>query len=194
MSKSFRAETDRTLGYSHRSEVLRLSLRARAEFAILYRTHADVVRAYLLRRGTHGSYLEDLTQEVFLRAWNGRSSYDSRKGPVKAWLFGIAHNVFLQWRDQDSLKPIPEDILAPEGPTHQASADADAKDMLLNAIEKLPPKRQEAIKLVYFEHLKPAEAAEKLGCDEKTFRNRLDDARAHLRRIITLFKDNSTPA
>ena len=71
--------------------------------------------------------------------------------------------------------------------------DPDLCQTLRDAVDKLPPKRREAIKLVYFAHVKPAEAAAQLGCDEKTFRNRLDDARRHLRQILAVDSGTNAP-
>jgi DNA-directed RNA polymerase specialized sigma24 family protein len=45
---------------------------SRAEFAALYDEHVGVVRSVLLRL-CPGCRLDDLTQEVFLRAWRGQS-------------------------------------------------------------------------------------------------------------------------
>lgn len=36
---------------------------------------------------------EDLSQECFLKAWNYRHTYNSKKSGVKTWLFKIAKNV-----------------------------------------------------------------------------------------------------
>src|SRR3546814_18298654 len=42
----------------------------------------------------------DLTAETFAQAWQQRCRYDSERGTGRAWIFGIAGNLFKQWLRQ----------------------------------------------------------------------------------------------
>jgi RNA polymerase sigma factor (sigma-70 family) len=60
----------------------------------VYRANVDVVMAYFARRCTAPQTVADLTSETFVRAAGAFGSFDPRRGSARAWLFGIAANVF----------------------------------------------------------------------------------------------------
>ena len=68
--------------------------------------------------------------------------------------------------------------------TEDIEADGKLSGELRDAVERLPPKQQEAVKLVYLERLKPVEAAAKADCSRKLLDQRLVDARIQLRRLL----------
>lgn len=63
---------------------------------LLYADLAPRVLGYLLRLGVARHDAEDVVQETFLAAFDGRKSYASRSLPL-AWLLGIARR---RWRDK----------------------------------------------------------------------------------------------
>src|SRR5580693_7259849 len=69
---------------------------ALAEFEQVYRGNVDVVMAYFARRCAEPQTVADLTSETFVRAIGAFGSFDPRRGSPRAWLFGIAGNVFAQ--------------------------------------------------------------------------------------------------
>src|SRR5262245_12109291 len=59
-------------------------------FVLLYRSrHAGIYRFALHMSGS-AEVAEDVTQEVFLSLMRDASRYDSSRGPVSAYLYGIA--------------------------------------------------------------------------------------------------------
>ena len=75
---------------------------ARAEFARLYPPLAPALHAWACLRlgGGEGSKLspEDLTQEIWLRAYQSFSTFDAQKGSFRGWLFAVGKNVLLEAR------------------------------------------------------------------------------------------------
>jgi RNA polymerase sigma factor (sigma-70 family) len=67
------------------------SLHEPERFSGLFDRYAPVVHGYLSRRV--GALADDLLSETFLLAFRGRDGYDPARGPVRAWLFGIATNL-----------------------------------------------------------------------------------------------------
>ena len=61
----------------------------------LYDRRADAVFAIMLRIVGDRETAEELLQEVFLRVWQQAALYDPRRGTVRHWLQGIAHNLAL---------------------------------------------------------------------------------------------------
>ncbi len=74
-----------------------MDLSAREVFEILSRSHAPMLRAYLLAAVRREADADDLFQEVLVAAWRGLPTYDRAK-PFAPWLRGIAFNLVSDWR------------------------------------------------------------------------------------------------
>lgn len=61
-----------------------------SEFADLYRTHLTAVWRYVRARVPEHHEAQDVTSEIFTRAWRSWERYDPLKGSARAWLFRIA--------------------------------------------------------------------------------------------------------
>ena len=77
-------------------QLLKKAQQGEAEaFGVLYERHATAIYRYLLvHLGNHPD-AEDLTSEVFLRAWQSLPRYHQRGVPFRAYLFRIAHNAMV---------------------------------------------------------------------------------------------------
>ncbi len=64
-----------------------------ADFEALYLRHVDIVTAFVMRRVRHRENAIDAVAETFARALAARGQYVARRGPVVAWLLGIARNL-----------------------------------------------------------------------------------------------------
>ena len=62
------------------------------EFDAVYRSFIKPVYAFVAYRVRERAEAEDITSQVFERAWRGYETYDSAKAPVSTWLFTIARN------------------------------------------------------------------------------------------------------
>ena len=72
-----------------------VTLGSERAFSLLVERHQGAVRRFLLRL-TAGDVMraDDLSQDTFLRAWQGLKSFRQLSG-FQTWLFSIAYNVFL---------------------------------------------------------------------------------------------------
>jgi RNA polymerase sigma-70 factor (ECF subfamily) len=127
---------------------------------------------------------DDLVQDALERAWNKFHLW--RPGSdLRAWLFTIMHNVFVnQWRQgafADSGVPLEEEALA----VPSSAADQEQAFVLRDleaALARLPADHREVLLLVGLENLRYEEAAEVLGVPIGTVMSRLSRAREQLRR------------
>jgi RNA polymerase sigma-70 factor (ECF subfamily) len=127
---------------------------------------------------------DDLVQDTLERALNKRHLW--RPGSdLRAWLFAIMHNVFVnQLRGR---KTHPEETLAeaalPAVPPAEG-VQLEIRD-LQTALALLPPEQREVLLLIGLESLTYAEASEALGIPIGTVMSRLFRGRERLRATMT---------
>lgn len=124
---------------------------------------------------------DDLVQDTLERAWS-RFSLWQRRGEVRAWLFSIMHNHFIdRIRAQRSR---PEDTVGddmPEIPQRAQQTDGLEVRDLDRLLQRLPPEQREVLLLVSVEELSYQEVADVTGVPTGTVMSRLSRARARLR-------------
>lgn len=160
-------------------------------FTALYRRHQGSIYRFALLMSGSASVADDVTQEVFLALVNGGQRYDSTRGPLNAFLHGIARNQVLRGRRRDrgfsSLEEETEDgetsLVRNLASPHDPLADIVRGEMV-NAVRQavltLPARYREVVVLCDFQELSYAEAALALDCAVGTVSSRLNRARALL--------------
>jgi RNA polymerase sigma-70 factor (ECF subfamily) len=122
---------------------------------------------------------DDLVQDTLERAW-GRFSMWQRRGAIRAWMFGIMHNLHVdRLRSQ---RHTPEENAGDELPD-AAAAPADRLELrdLERALQRLSPEQREVLLLVGVEELSYREIATVTGVPIGTVMSRLSRARERLR-------------
>jgi RNA polymerase sigma factor (sigma-70 family) len=160
------------------------------EFEQVYVRNVDVLVGYFARRCRGPQTVADLTSETFVRAVDGFSGFDPRRGSDRAWLLGIAAHVFASHCDRSAggrdavarlggHRPLDEDEIDELAERIDAERDGAA---LMRLGDALPALERAAIELVDVEGLSPKEAAVALGISRVAFRKRLSRARSRLRK------------
>jgi RNA polymerase sigma-70 factor (ECF subfamily) len=128
---------------------------------------------------------DDLVQDTLERAWS-RFSMWGRRSDIRAWMFGIMHNHFVdRLRAQRSR---PEDSAGDELlelPQRPLQTDALELRDLERLLQRLSPEQREVLLLVGVEELGYQEVARVLGVPIGTVMSRLSRARARLRAEMT---------
>ena len=126
---------------------------------------------------------DDLVQDTLERAWSKLHLY--RRGTdLRAWLFTVMHNVFVnQLRALRSTVALDDEMPELAQPARETDAlvlrDLDA------AIRRLPPEQREVLLLVALEEMSYDEAAGTLGIPIGTVMSRLARAREKLRAMLS---------
>ena len=129
-------------------------------FAEFYRKHGERIYRFCFRLSGSVSDAEDLTQEVFLAAFQGCDRFQGRSS-VQTWLYKIALNCWRHSCRVPRLETTALTDIAPAGPgLEQSVTEADALTCALNA---LPPGLRETFLLVKAEGLTYREAAQVLN-------------------------------
>ena len=161
-------------------------------FARLYRHHAPNVLGLLVRLcDGDRAEAEDLCQETFVAAHQGRATFAGRGSP-RAWLLGIAVR---RWRDRGRRKSLPtapdtvqDELPDPSG--HDFAEGALTRIALETALRRLEPRHREAILLVVSQRLTYREAAQITGEPIGTVKWRVHEASRQLRSHLTALEED----
>jgi len=159
----------------------------RAAFAELYDAHADAVYRYVLYRVREPSDAEDVTSEVFTRAFANIHRYRWQGKSFLAWLYTIARNAVTDRRrrtrptvDLDNAYGIAED-----GPTaHDHAVRGEQVDALRGAVRHLTIEQQEVLLLRFIENMSSRQVATVLGKNEGAIRALQFRALGRLRKLL----------
>ncbi len=135
-------------------------------FAQLYDRFVDKIYKYIYYKVGSKTEAEDLTGQVFLKAWEAIGKYQWTERPFAAWLYRIAHNLIVDYfrtkRDAASL----DDIAAGEHPGADLEDIVDARltaDTLKAALKHLTHDQQQVIVLRFLQGYNTSEVAEIMG-------------------------------
>jgi RNA polymerase sigma-70 factor (ECF subfamily) len=159
----------------------------RGAFAELYDQYVDSVYRYLLYRLREASDAEDLTSEVFTRAFANIHRYRWQGKSFLAWLYTIARNAVTDRRrrerptvDLDSAFGVAED-----GPTaHDRAVLGEQVGALRGAVKHLTTEQQQVLSLRFEQNLSSRDVARMLGKNEGAIRALQFRALGRLRKIL----------
>ena len=138
-------------------------------------------RAFRIARSVCRDYgaAEDAVQEAFVSIFKHRSSYQSQRGTVAAWVLMVALSRAIdvsRVRARHATRRASDDALAalpePADVMEQAGARIDATPVRI-ALAALPEEQREAITLAYYGELTHTEIAEHLGIPFGTVKGRI---------------------
>ena len=152
------------------------------QFPLLYEREYEsvfrTVRAMVLDQAE----AEDLTQEVFARAYRARLRYRPT-APPGAWLHRIAVNTALSYlRRRKLARLLPVRLY--QAPDDRAYARSEARTAVETALAALSPKLRAAVVLHYFHDYSREEIATILGIPSGTVASRIAKAVAVMRRVL----------
>jgi RNA polymerase sigma-70 factor, ECF subfamily len=161
-------------------------------FTLLLERHRGPVVNFLYRMVLNHSVAEELAQEVFLRVYRSRETYEPT-AKFTTWLFRIATHLALNQirdrkneRNQDSLdEETPEGLarqVADRGPSVEQSMVQQARfQEVRDAISNLPDKQRAAVMMHKYEELEYSQIAGALSCSESAVKSLLFRAYETLR-------------
>ena len=155
-----------------------------AAFAALVRRHQDRVFGFILRMLDARDEAMELTQDVFVKAWQALPGWRP-EARFSTWLLQIARNAALdQLRRRRLIQFAPLDDgmdVADTAPGPEARyASRQRQALLENALQQIAAEHREILLLREVEDLSYGELAAVLGIAEGTVKSRLARARAAL--------------
>jgi len=163
-----------------------------ASFAVLLEKHRSSVIHFVYRMVQNQAVAEELAQEVFLRVYRSRSTYEPT-AKFTTWLFRIATHLALNSlrdgknrRHEDRLDEQSEDQparqLADRRPSVEQSMVQEVRLVeVRRAVASLPEKQRAAVLMHKYEELEYSQIARVLNCSESAVKSLLFRAYETLR-------------
>ncbi len=177
---------DRTVD-DEKSIITRAAAHDAVAFGELYDRFVDKIFKYIYYKVGSRSDAEDLTAQVFTKAWEAIGNYRLTERPFSAWLYRIAHNLVVDhFRMQRDVVPIDEMVLA-EGRESDLDDLAQRRltaEALSRAIARLTNDQRQVIILRFIEGYSTEETARIMGKGQGAVRTLQHRALASLERIF----------
>jgi RNA polymerase sigma-70 factor (ECF subfamily) len=160
-------------------------------FSALLDRHRNSVVHFLFRMVQNQAIAEELAQEVFLRVYRSRASYEP-SAKFTTWLFRISSNLAFNWlrdgKNERSQESLQDD--ASSASRRLSDHQPNVENVLVHrvklnevrdAIAKLPAKQRAAVLMHKYEEMEYSQIARVLGCSESAVKSLLFRAYESLR-------------
>ena len=185
--------------------IARMAARDPTALAVLYDQYDRLVFSFVFHILNDAASAEEVTQDVFLRAWDAAGKFQVGRGRVSSWLLAIAHNRAideLRSRRARGAKVTTSYDLATPGDLEQAfrssltGASQEATDpqeaalggmrrvRVMEALKLLPPEQSKVIALAYYGGFTHREIADRLQEPLGTVKTRLRLGLQKLRNLL----------
>lgn len=170
-------------------DLTRLVERAKAgdaqAFGALYDRFQPEILRYLAHRTRDLEAAEDLTQQVFLKAWQAIPRFEQRGVPFKAWLYRMAHNQMVDhFRTHKPTTELGDFDLPDEADQESALLTGEMNEALQRALARLSEDHRQVLTLRFLMEKSAREIGEVTGRKEVTVRGLQMRALQALRREI----------
>jgi RNA polymerase sigma-70 factor (ECF subfamily) len=157
-----------------------------AEIETLYQENRRAICAYLVYLGVSSDQADELTQEAFLRLYQGMRQGNQIEN-ARAWLFRVAHNLGTKMRSEDRyFRSVGTDwerqLAACESP-EKAVINRERNQLVSSALEGLSPQQRNCLYL-RARGLRYKDIAEVMGISSSTVNEFLRRAIARLSEAV----------
>ena len=157
-------------------------------FGELYDRFVERVYRYLYFRTGNQQEAEDLTEQVFLKAWEAIGRYRWQGRPFLAWLYRLAHNAHI---DHVRTRKPTTSLNNDERPLELASSAAAVElaraldaEVLARALVQLTAEQQQVIVMKFIDGVDNEQIAQSMGKREGAIRALQMRALMSLRRVL----------
>jgi RNA polymerase sigma factor (sigma-70 family) len=175
---------------AHLSDEALLALVSRGDDAALgelYDRYGRIAYGLALRIVRDRTLAEDVVQEGFLAVWRSAGTFRAEHGKPSTWILTLVHRRAVDLvRREERRRADPIDELAqPAGEATDEEAWLRAqRQVVQEALRKLPPDQREAIELAYYGGFTQSELAERLGQPLGTIKSRMFTGLRRLRELL----------
>jgi len=152
----------------------------------LYEANFAKIYRYVVLKIGDRTEAEDMTQQVFLKAFKSISGYRPKGSPFSSWLFRIAHNQVVDyWRKKSKQATVPlvETLAGSSDPGADVERKIDIEN-LVAATKQLTSMQREVISLRFAGGLSVAQVAKLMGKSEGAIKALQHSAVVSLRKML----------
>ncbi len=154
-----------------------------------YRQFAPLVHTLAARSLGNRAAADDVAQEVFIRAWRSRTTFDPSRARLPAWIVGITRNAISDAQSSSikELRSVQAAQLAadPDGTAGGPDADLLADRLLLHdELERLGEPQGSIMRLAFFDDLTHDQISRRLELPLGTVKSHIRRSLQHLRRRL----------
>jgi len=155
----------------------------------LYKIYHPRLAGFLRRMTQDEDKISELINEVMYSVWKYAEQYKGLSN-VSTWIFTIAYREFCRVLKKDKKqtkilnKVAEEQLVEHQENFSHIDKGLESNELILKALEYLPPEQRMTIELRYFSGNSVAEIAEIANCPENTVKTRMFHARRKLRSVI----------
>ena len=190
------AESSRHVSFHGDAELARRASEGDAgAFRLLVARYQRPMAALVSRMTRRSDDVDDIVQELFLRAWRGLPRFRG-ESQFSTWLYRIAVNTAIKHKQRSKaelLQALPTDetgggleaLRASDESDPEALAQRGERERLLrDAVMRLPEKQRIVVQLHYFDGKSCEEISQIVGCSVGTVWSRLHYACKRLRSVL----------
>jgi RNA polymerase sigma-70 factor (ECF subfamily) len=162
-------------------------------FGDLYERYLSSIYRYVYTRVGHATESEDLTETVFLKAWEALDRYQPAELQFRALLYRIAHNLVIDHhrkRKDEYLPAGSSGWATPDRGPETAVISQEHLSRVLSAVQQLDPLKQQVLTLRFIGGLSHTETAQLLNKSTKAVRMLQCRALATLRAVLEKGSDH----
>ncbi|MHA6260703.1 RNA polymerase sigma factor [Sporosarcina sp. CAU 1771] len=161
----------------------------RHAFEIVYDRYEKLIYSFAYRLTGDRTIAEEVTQDVFLKLWQGTSVYQEDKGKFSSWLLTITRNKAIdeirRLKRHDHEPMLEKDALIEEAGSTELEVEwKEKRGEIREAIGELSAEQQEIIELFYFQGYSQQKIADHCKLPLGTVKGRIRLALKHLKGLI----------
>lgn len=154
----------------------------------LYSRYERILFSFIHRFTRDNGVSEEVMQDLFMKLWQGKATYQEGKGKFSSWILTIARNAAIdrirkqkvtevEFDDRDS-EPDPESV-------EQTIVMQEENSIIQEAVSTLPHEQQQVVRLFYFDGEPQKNIAKRCQIPLGTVKGRLRLALKHLRKTLS---------
>ena len=154
----------------------------------LYNMYCDSISGVVNNIVKNDDVAQEITQDVFIKAWNKADTYSAKKGRFFTWLLNIARNAAIDYTRSKKFKQSKQNLSADffvDILESSSSLDSETNTIgLKEFVTKLGETCKSVIELLYFKGFTQKEASEELNIPLGTIKTRNRSCIGELRTML----------
>lgn len=154
----------------------------------LYNMYCNSISGVVNTIVKNDAVTQEITQDVFIKAWNKSATYSANKGRFFTWLLNIARNAAIDYtrskKFKQSKQNLQSDFFVDILETHQSLDQSTNTIGLSEFVKKLGDTCKGLIELLYFKGFTQVEASEELNMPLGTIKTRNRTCIVQLRTML----------